>query len=214
MYFNLKNNTVGITYKDDGQVPKGKTRDGKIVNSNITFKKPFKLQIRASKMIDGKKTIKKKTITYPVNTTLLNAIENASKIYKEMMIDIENNVMIEKTELHPAMLFSEAFEAYVNYKEEEYKSNSTKTDYNSKGAYAFYDNYLKPIHKRPLNQIKPRDITALKNAKGNITIGRPINSTKLSPPAVAFPFIAAKTSFTIPIIMPYLAQRNPVSTDF
>jgi len=79
-------------------------------------------------MIDGKKTIKKKTVTYPANTTLLNAIDNASKIYKEMMIDIENNIMIEKTELHPAMLFSEAFTSYVNYKKEEYESNSTKTD--------------------------------------------------------------------------------------
>ena len=45
MYFNLKkHNTAGITYKDDGQVPKGKISDGKIVNSNITFKKHFKLQ--------------------------------------------------------------------------------------------------------------------------------------------------------------------------
>ena len=98
MHFNLKNHNIAdITYKDDGQIPKGKIYDDKIVNSNITFKKPFKLQIRASKMMNGNKTIKKKTVTYPATTTLLNAIDNANKIYKEMMTDIENHIIEENS---------------------------------------------------------------------------------------------------------------------
>ncbi len=164
MYFNLKRHTTaGITYKDDGQIPKGKIKDGKIVNTNVSFTKPYKLQIRASKMIEGKKTIKKKTLTYPTTTTLLDAIDNATQIYKNMMTDIENNMTIENTELNAGMKFSDAFTSYVKHKELEYKNNSSKTDYNSKGAYAFFNKYLKAIHNKPLNQIRPKDITALKS---------------------------------------------------
>ena len=164
MHFNLKkHHTAGITYKDDDQIPKSKIKDGKIINSNITFKKPYKLQVRASKMIDGKKTIKKKTLIYPITTTLLNAIEDASIKYKAMMTDLENSFIEDTTELNSIMKFSDAFDAYVKHKEEEYKNNSSKTAYNSKGANAFYNNYLKPIHDKPLNQIRPKDITALKS---------------------------------------------------
>jgi len=164
MHFNLKkHNTAGITYKDDGQIPKGKIHDGKIVNSNITFKKPFKLQIRASKMMNGNKTIKKKTVTYPANTTLLNAIDDTSKIYKEMMIDIENHVVEEKSELSVDMKFKDAFKAYVDHQIKEYDNNDTKKPFYSKGAYSFSNNWLKPIHEKPLNKIMPKDITALKS---------------------------------------------------
>ncbi len=164
MHFNLiKHHTAGITYKDDGQVPKSKIKNGKIVNSNITFKKPFKLQIRASKMMDGKKTIRKKTITYPITSTLLDAIKAANKTYNGMMVDIENDIVKETTNLHSAMKFSEAFKAYVDYKEAEYKNSSTKTTYNSKGAYSFYKKYLTSIHNKPLNRITPVDITTLKS---------------------------------------------------
>lgn len=164
MHFNLaKHNTAGIIYKEDGQIPKGKIQDGKIINSNIDFKKSYKLQIRASKMMDGKKTIKKKTVTYPSSTTLLDAIKDASKIYEGMMIEIEDSFIKEATGLYPCMKFSEAFSAYVKYKEEEHKNNSSKKPYNSKGTYAFYNNWLRPIHNTPLNQIRPRDVTALKS---------------------------------------------------
>ena len=164
LHFDLKKHkTAGITYKNDGQILKSKIKDGKIVNSNITFKKSYKLQVRASKMMEGKKTIKKKTITYPITTTLLDAIGNASKVYKEMMIYIENDPTKLSAELNENMKFCAAFDAYVENKKQEYKSNSSKNDYNAKGAYAFYDKYLKDIHNKPINQIKPRDITSLKS---------------------------------------------------
>ena len=164
MHFNLKkHNTAGITYKDDGQIADSKLKDKKIVNSNITFKKPYKLQVRASKMISGKKSIKKRTITYPTSTTLLSAIAAASKVYQEMMIEIETTTIEITSELNADMKFCDAFDAYVKYKEEEHKNDDSKNDYNTKPAYSFYNKYLRPIHKTPLNQIKPRDITALKS---------------------------------------------------
>ena len=158
MFFNLKNhNTAGIIYKDDGQIPKGKIKDGKIINSNITFKKSYKLQIRASKMMGGKKTIKKKTVTYPSETTLLDAIKDSGKVYEQMMIDIEDNIIEETIGLYPCMKFSEAFKAYVEYKKEEYNNSSSKKSYNAKGAYAFYNNWLTSIHDTPL--LLPQQIT-------------------------------------------------------
>ncbi len=164
MHFNLKNHkTAGITYKDDGQIADSKIKNGKIINSNITFKKPYKLQVRASKMIAGKKTIKKKTLTYPVSTTLLNAIADASKVYKELMIEIESAIVELISDLSVDMKFCDAFDAYIDYKIEEHKNDDSKNDYNTKAAYSFYKKYLKPIHHIPLNQIKPRDITTLKS---------------------------------------------------
>jgi integrase len=164
MHFNLKKHkTAGITYKDDGQIADSKIKDEKIINSNITFKKPYKLQVRASKMINGKKTIKKKTLTYPTSTTLLSAIADASKTYKEMMIEIETATIEFTSDLSADMKFCDAFDAYVRYKEEEHRNDDSKNDYDTKAAYSFYKKYLKPIHKTPLNQIKPRDITALKS---------------------------------------------------
>jgi len=164
MHFNLKNhNTAGITYKDDGQIADSKTKDGKIVNSNITFKKPYKLQVRASKMMSGKKTIKKRTLTYPTSSTLLSAIADASKAYKEMMIEIETATVDLTSDLSADMKFCDAFDAYVRHKTEEHKNDDAKNDYDTDAAYRFYEKYLKPIHKTPLNQIKPRDITALKS---------------------------------------------------
>ena len=43
--FDLKKvNTSGLTYKDDGQILSSKISDGYIINSNIIFTKPYKLQ--------------------------------------------------------------------------------------------------------------------------------------------------------------------------
>lgn len=165
MNFNLKKHkTAGITYKDDGKIPISKIKDSKIINTNITFKKPFKLQVRASKMIDGKKTIRKKTITYPASVTLLDAIKDAAKNYENMMTDIENNVIVEtEEELHAGMKFSDAFAAYVKNKIEEHQYNSVKKPYNQKGAEAFFNKYLRRIHDMTLKQIKPKHLVQLKN---------------------------------------------------
>lgn len=164
MHFNLKkHNTAGITYKDDGQIASSKIKDNKIINSNIVFKKPYKLQIRASKMVNGKRAIKKQTLSYPISTTLLNALAKATKVYQEMMIELETITIAFTSELSATMKFCDAFDAYVKFKEEEHKNDESKNIYNTKNAYNFYNRYLKPIHKTPLNQIKPRDITALKS---------------------------------------------------
>ena len=72
MKFDLKRyNTSGLNYVDDGQILPTKIKDNKI-------------QVRASKMINGKRQQSKKTLTFAVTVTLLDAIKESSKVYDKL----------------------------------------------------------------------------------------------------------------------------------
>lgn len=165
MYFDLKkHNTSGITYKDDGQIPSSKIIDGKIVNTNsIPFTKPYKLQIRASKVIHGERSISKKTITFTKDITLLDAIKEAQKHYDQMMSDLENGISREIIiELNENSTFSEAWKEYLDYKVSQYASLTNKGEFDTHKAVQFYNKWLKPIHHKPLNKITIKDIIDIK----------------------------------------------------
>ncbi|MGM0518760.1 MAG: tyrosine-type recombinase/integrase [Campylobacterota bacterium] len=153
MYFNLKKRpTIGITYKDDGQIPKSKIKDGKIINTNITFSKPYKLQVRASKVINGKRSINKETITFDPKTTLLEAIKTASKRYDEMMDKMSNKIFNSDLNniIKPDMLFETAWKIIRDKEDRNGKNNRIEKQ--------FYKNWLQSIYKKPLNKIAPNDI--------------------------------------------------------
>ncbi len=153
MYFNLKNKpTSGITYKDDNQIPKSKIQDGKIINTNITFKKPYKLQVRASKQINRKRVVKKETLIFNPKTTLLDAIKEASKKYDEFMDELDNTIYKNDISniIQPDMLFETAWEL-IRKKED-------KNGKNNKSHKQFYRKWLQPLYKKPLNRIAPNDI--------------------------------------------------------
>lgn len=152
MTFDLKNETKGITYKDDDQIPKSKIKNGKIVNSNITFKKPYKLQVRASKVINGKRSISKQTLTFNPSTTLLEAIKIASKRYDEMMEKLSNDIFNSdpSNTVKPDMLFEVAWKLIRDKEDRNGKDNSKEKQ--------FYKNWLQPLYKKPLNRIAPNDI--------------------------------------------------------
>ena len=153
MYFDLKNRpTIGITYKDDEQIPKSKIKNGKIINTNITFSKPYKLQVRASKVIDRKRSINKETITFEPKTTLLEAIKIASKRYDEMMDKLSNKIFNNNSSntIKPDMLFETAWKIIRDKEDRNGKDNKTEKQ--------FYKNWLQPIYKKPLNKIAPNDI--------------------------------------------------------
>ncbi len=158
MYFNLKkHNTNGISYKDDGQIPKSKIKDGKIINSNITFKKSYKLKIRASKVLNKKRSIKKETLSFSKDITLLDAIKIASKRYDELMEMLSEDIFKNDPAniLKPNMLFEDAWE-FVRSKEDEIgKDNSIEKQ--------FYKNWLQSLYKKPLNKIAPNDIKDIAN---------------------------------------------------
>ncbi len=82
-YLPIKNSV--IKYLDDGQVDT--VADG-TVKSPRRFTKPFKLHFIITKQIDGKRTYKKKTITYPTTTTLKAAVEDA----EERMRDAKKSI--------------------------------------------------------------------------------------------------------------------------
>ena len=153
MYFELKNRrTSGITYKDDGQIPISKTKDGKIVNTNISFSKPYKLQVRASKQIDRNRVIKKETLIFDPKITLLDALKEASKKYDEFMDILDNEIYKSNTSniVKPDMLFETAWELIRNKEDKNGKYNKPQKQ--------FYKKWLQPIYKKPLNKIAPNDI--------------------------------------------------------
>ncbi|MDD2357249.1 MAG: tyrosine-type recombinase/integrase [Thiovulaceae bacterium] len=153
MYFNLKNRrTAGLTYKDDGQIPLSKIKDDKIVNTNITFTMPYKIQVRASKVLNGKRSINKETMTFNQNTTLLDAIKDASKRYEELMDELNNDIYKSKASdvIKPDMTFENAWFLIRNKEAKNGKDNSIECQ--------FYRNWLQPIYNKALNKIAPNDI--------------------------------------------------------
>ena len=156
--FDIKKvNTSGLSYKDDGQIPSSKIKDKKIINSNITFTKPYKLLIRASKMIQGKINQKKKTMVFDQNTTLLDAIKKASKVYENLMDEISVEAYT-KQEFTTDMPYSKVYELYLEYKVAQYEARDDKKEFPRKKFEQFHNKWLKSIMNKPIGMIDEEDI--------------------------------------------------------
>ena len=168
MKFNLKKyNTSGLSYVDDGQILPTKIKDNKIISTNITFKKPYKIQIRASKMINGKRKQTKKTLTFDTKTTLIDAIKEASKEYDKMMTAL-TNTNFQKQDFSKKMLYKDVYEMYLEYKIAQYEARDDKKTYNDKETKQFHIKWLHPILNKQIGMIDEEDIqrcvTAIKKA--------------------------------------------------
>lgn len=153
-----KHDTSGIFYKDDGQITDAKIKDGKIVNSNITFKKPYRLQVVASKIVGGERRIKKSTMKFRPDETLLNAIAKARLAYKKFMDLLENDIPVDTSEkIKQNMPFSEAWELFVEFK------RKTKPDWDHVAATRFYNKWLRKLYNKPINEITKIDIERIKS---------------------------------------------------
>ncbi|GGD34323.1 hypothetical protein GCM10012288_05360 [Malaciobacter pacificus] len=156
--FDLKKiNTSGLSYKDDGQIPSSKIKDNKIINSNIIFTKPYKLLVRASKMINGKRIQTKKTIPFDPNTTLLDAIKKASKVYENLMDEISVEAYT-KQEFTTDMPYSKVYELYLEYKVAQYEARDDKKEFPRKKFEQFHNKWLKSIMNKPIGMIDEEDI--------------------------------------------------------
>lgn len=156
--FDLKKiNTSGLSYKDDGQIPSSKIKDNKIINSNITFTKPYKLLVRASKMINGKRIQTKKTIPFDPNTTLLDAIKKASKVYENLMDEISVEAYT-KQEFTTDMPYRKVYELYLEYKVAQYEARDDKKEFPRKKFEQFHNKWLKSIMNKPIGMIDEEDI--------------------------------------------------------
>lgn len=158
MKFDLtKYNTCGLEYKNDGQIPSSKIKDGKIINTNVNFIKPYKIQIRASKMMSGKIKVAKKTLTFEHTITLIDAIKQASKEYEQMMVDLEIEQLKPQAEFyHPEMLFKDLWEDYQKYKA---RTKDTLADWQ------FYNKWLKkPLDNKKFNEITAKNIMDIRDS--------------------------------------------------
>lgn len=152
-----KTNTSGLTYRDDGQIPLSKIKNGKIINSNIMFTKPYKIHIRASKMVNSKRTQTKKTMIFSSDITLLDAIKKASKVYEKLMEDL-NNFSFVKQDFTPDMFYKQVYELYLEYKVAQYESRDDKKEFPRKKSEQFHNKWLKAIMNKPIGMIDEEDI--------------------------------------------------------
>lgn len=158
LVFALKKvNTSGLSYKDDGQISSSKIKDGKIINSNVTFKKPYKILVRASKMLDGKRKQIKKTITFESSTTLLDAIKKSSKVYEEFMNQLSNSAF-KKQDFSAEMLYEDVFQLYLDYKVAQYEARADKNSYKKKDIEQFHNKWLQALLSKPIGMIDEEDI--------------------------------------------------------
>jgi integrase len=158
MKFNLKKyNTSGLSYVDDGQILPTKIKNNEIISTNITFKKPYKIQIRASKMINGRRKQSKKTLTFESTVTLLDAIKESSKVYDKLMVEL-SNTKFQKQDFSKEMLYKDVFKLYIEYKVAQYEARDDKNEYDKRGTEQFHDKWLKPLLNKPIGMIDEEDI--------------------------------------------------------
>ena len=156
--FDLKKvNTSGLSYKNDGQILSSKIKDDSIINSNITFTKPYKIQVRASKMINGKRIQSKKIITFDPNTTLLDAIKKASKVYENLMNELSVQTY-SKQEFTTDMSYNKVYQLYLEYKVAQYEARDDKREFSRKKIEQFHNKWLKSIIDKPISMIDEEDI--------------------------------------------------------
>lgn len=156
--FDLKKiNTSGLSYNEDGQISSTKIKNNKIINSNIVFRKPYKIMVRASKMIDRKRKQIKKTIVFEPSTTLLDAIKQSSKIYEQFMDQLSNSAF-QKQDFSSEMLYEDVYQLYLDYKVAQYEARADKNSYNRKDIEQFHNKWLQPLLSKPIGMIDEEDI--------------------------------------------------------
>lgn len=166
MKFNLpKTHTAGLTYIDDGQITKSNLQDGKIVKTNIPFKEPYRIQIRVSKMVNGKRLQKKKVLTFPPDTKILKAVEKCNKLYESMMNDyhIESITASKDEQFSKEMKLLTVMERFVEYRKLEYESRADKNEFDDNYFWMYSNRWIKPIYDMPIGAVDREDILKLVN---------------------------------------------------
>lgn len=166
MKFNLsRTNTAGLTYIDDGQITKSNLKDGEIVKTNIPFKKPYKIQIRISKMVNGRRLQKKKVLTFSPDIKILNALKDCNKLYENMMNNyhIENITSSKSEQYFDNMKLLSVMERFVRYKKLEYESRADKNEFDEKYFWMYSNKWIKPIFGKAIGSIDREDVLMLVN---------------------------------------------------
>lgn len=166
MKFNLPRiHTAGLIYIDDGQITQSNIKDDEIIKTNIPFSKPYKIQVRISKMVDGKRFQKKKVLTFSPDTKILNAVKECNKLYDSMMNDyhIENITTSKNEQYTKDMKLQSVMERFVEYRKLEYESRTDKNDFDDNYFWMYSNKWIKPIYDKPISSVDREDILKLVN---------------------------------------------------
>jgi len=135
----------GVYYVDDGQV---KYNSDGYLTPPRRFKQDYKLYFQVSKMIQGKRTYKKQTITYPHDMSLKSAFEDAQDKKKLLLTTIDNKKTYTPTDEAETPL-NVLFDKYLLQKKTELKTRT----------YEFYRNFYDVHIKQPIGNKVLKDIT-------------------------------------------------------
>lgn len=141
----------GIYYVDDGQV---NAKDGYVVPPR-RFKQDFKLWLRVTKMTNGKRIYKKKTLKYPHDTNFKSAVLDAEDKKRIMQNSFNTNVTY-KQKNKADIALNILFDKYMLKKQTEIKPRTYefyKTFYTKHIEPLFGQKKLKDISKHDLNNL-------------------------------------------------------------
>ena len=157
-----KYHTAGITYiiTKTTHITKSRlSKDGKnIISTNIIHEYPFKLSIRASKLVNGKRKVKKKIIEFPADTPFAKAIKEAVSYYDQMMLDIEQGLKEPKK----LLTIDDIWNEYIEFKskkgeDDEYRLLTQEMP--------FYNRHVKKfLGEKTLEEVVPQDILDCREA--------------------------------------------------
>ncbi len=149
-YLKIKDSN-GIYYVDDGQI---KPENG-YAKQPRRFKQDYKLWFKVTKMTDGKRIYKKKTIKYPHDMSLKSAVLDAQERKKALQASLNTNKTYKKIEAGNQTL-NTLFELFMLKKKQEIKPR-TYEFYKS-----FYDKHIKPAFgEKKLKEVTKYDLNNL-----------------------------------------------------
>lgn len=142
-YIKIKSSN-GIYYVDDGQV---KSDDGYVIPPR-RFKQDYKLWFKVTKMTNGKRVYRKKTIKYPHDTSFKSAVLDAEEKKKSLQMTLNTNKTHKKVDNRDIIL-DVLFDKYMVKKQSEIKPRT----------YEFYKSFYKKHIAPSIGQKKLKDIT-------------------------------------------------------
>ena len=151
-----KYHTAGITYvitKTTNITKSRLSKDGKnITSTNIAHEYPYKLSIRASKLVNGKRKVRKKVLEFSANTAFAKAIKESINYYDQFMLDIEQGLK----EPQKLLTVDDIWNEYVEFK---YKKSGDDEFRLITQEIPFYNRHVKKfLGQKTLEEVVPQDV--------------------------------------------------------
>ncbi len=151
-----KYHTAGIAYiitKTTNITKSRLSKDGKnIISTNIAHKYPYKLSIRASKLVNGKRKVRKKVLEFSSDTAFAQAIKESISQYDQLMIDIEQGLK----EPQKLLTVDDIWNEYVEFKSKKGSDDELRL---ITQEIPFYNRHVKKLlGQKTLEEVIPQDV--------------------------------------------------------